>query len=180
MQDIIIGISRVIFEQIDPLTGNLLTDGERHIFDCNTSVNFDPKYVGGDEIVYENNGRVVDHNVRDISWYGADITFKTIQLPVNAFRFLYGGTIQTSVYVSPIGNEVNVRSVFKMILYCENFEGSSMIDYLKATFPFVYADPQAQIVNYSFNDDTILLHAREIYNAGISYMQLETVNELEN
>lgn len=105
----LIGVRKIRIEELD-VELNPLSGGEVYESMCNTQANIQPLWVGGEEKIYQNESRMVEQNVENLSYYGADISLSVQQLGIPLLRFLDGGEIGTGVEQNNYGRNIVASS----------------------------------------------------------------------
>lgn len=87
----IIDVKKIIIEQIDKETNDVIENGRKYELDCSTSMDMEPVYINGEERVYQDETAVVLHNVTAPNIYGYDLIVNTADFTLSMYAFLSDG-----------------------------------------------------------------------------------------
>lgn len=95
----LIDVNRIVIEEIDGTTFDVIQGGESFTFDCNISVDMNFLYEETEEKTYRNEDIVVAHNANDPIIHGVDLSINMLEFTLAFLQFVNGGYYKTGITV---------------------------------------------------------------------------------
>lgn len=142
--DYLYNVVRVEIEELDPTTMDVKEGGEKYIIDCDSEIGLDPQINEGKKTVLRDAKRILAQAAEEDLLEAMNLKLTTVKFPAAVLPIIQGGTLRYDAsepkkvvgYDAPTMAEgATNKKYIKVSAYVENYEGESVINYVKFTFP---------------------------------------------
>lgn len=142
--DYLYNVVRVEIEELDSVTGDVKAGSNKHVIDCDSEIGLDPEINEGKKTVLRDAKRILAQAKEEDLLEAMNLKLTTVKFPAKVLPIIQGGTLRMDTtnpdkivgYDAPTMSEgVTNKKYFKLSAYVENYEGESVINYVKFTFP---------------------------------------------
>lgn len=141
--DYLYNVVRVEIEELDPATMDVKADATKYVIDCDSEIGLDPEINEGKKTVLRDAKRILAQAKEEDLLEAMNLKLTTVKLPVAALPIIQGGVLRYDAsepkkiigYDAPTMAEgATNKKYFRLSAYVENYEGESVINYVKFVF----------------------------------------------
>lgn len=183
-KDILYGIKFVEIEELDPLTQLPKVGGAKFTVDTAETAELEAVTSEGTEDIKRNDTRILAIVRTPDLLYGYDLTFKDNTFDPEIMALIEGGTVRQvngaiAGYDSPmlVQGASNMKP-FRMNIYVPNYEGDSIVNYVKITLNNCTGSAPGLNIGKEFYAPEFKIKAREATKAGLPVKSMDYVPTL--
>lgn len=186
MADILYGVKLLVLEELDETTQIPKVGGTKCYATTGKSVELDPVVSEGEEKVARSDTKILAIVRTPDLLYGYNLKLVDNVFDVSAAALIEGGAIKKDATGKVIGYDSSLLSAgvtmkpFRASIYIANYEGDSIVNYVKLVLNKCTGKAPAIKVGEDFFAPEFEIKAREATRAGLPVKSLEYVDTLPN
>lgn len=183
MADILYGVKLLVLEELDEATQEVKASGVKCYVKTGQSAEMEPVISEGEEKLARSDEKILAIVRTPDLLYGYDMKFVDNTFDVNVAALIEGGKVtkqaeKVTGYTSPMLADGATMKPFRATIYVANYEGDSIVNYVKITLNKCTGKAPTIKVGDDFFAPEFEIKAREATKAGLPVKSIDYVEAL--